>query len=265
MNKEWYYAENKIKRGPFTAENLKGKITKDTLVWKEGMTNWVRAIDINEFELFFSVMPPPISEDNKNFSKIVDSIYYGWLILFLTLLTGILEYTENDKGKLYEFAIFLSLTAMIRVLIGLKSYLSEILNYQKANKNIIWIIASMIPISIFIIADSRMNMENKFSTETFSIIAIIAIIVFLAFILNIYHNLKLAIRLFNVNDSSITSFKIYAFLHILSFGFLLGVVFYIDENDNFAILETIITIIPLFFLVNGLKKVREKYVPQHRV
>ena len=51
--------------GPFELSVIKqmiseGKVLKDTFVWKEGMDNWEKAIDIEEVKKLFSQTPPPI-------------------------------------------------------------------------------------------------------------------------------------------------------------------------------------------------------------
>lgn len=55
--------------GPFEISRLKqmvasGQLTKDSLVWKLGMTEWVKAGTVEELEPMFSIMPPiPPQED----------------------------------------------------------------------------------------------------------------------------------------------------------------------------------------------------------
>lgn len=49
--------------GPFTIEELKAKnITRETLVWKEGMADWVKASELNELGLLFNTQPPPLKQ-----------------------------------------------------------------------------------------------------------------------------------------------------------------------------------------------------------
>jgi len=53
--------------GPFTETDLKAKIadgsfTPDTLIWKSGMQNWLRAGEVPEISRLFTSMPPPIPE-----------------------------------------------------------------------------------------------------------------------------------------------------------------------------------------------------------
>ncbi len=51
--------------GPFTMDILKqktaaGEITKDTLVWKTGMAQWIPAGQVPELTVLFNDMPPPV-------------------------------------------------------------------------------------------------------------------------------------------------------------------------------------------------------------
>jgi membrane protease subunit (stomatin/prohibitin family) len=46
--------------GPFTAGELGGKITRDTLVWRQGMAQWTRAADVAELRSLVESMPPPL-------------------------------------------------------------------------------------------------------------------------------------------------------------------------------------------------------------
>lgn len=65
LNK-YYVAEGGSKSGPFSIDELKTKnITRDTLVWTEGMGDWRRAGDLAELSGLWSSrtdMPPPISQ-----------------------------------------------------------------------------------------------------------------------------------------------------------------------------------------------------------
>ncbi|MGA2032037.1 MAG: DUF4339 domain-containing protein [Thermoguttaceae bacterium] len=67
MAHEWYYTENRERRGPVSEEQLKelalaGQLTPTDLVWKKGMAQWVAAGQIKG--LFTAVQapasPPPL-------------------------------------------------------------------------------------------------------------------------------------------------------------------------------------------------------------
>jgi len=65
--KKYFYSDGKEKFGPFSFEELKYKpITKDTLIWFEGLEDWKPAKDIIEFEEIFKLIPPPIIPEKSN-------------------------------------------------------------------------------------------------------------------------------------------------------------------------------------------------------
>jgi len=60
---EYYIVINKQQQGPFNVEKLKNqKIKRDTLIWYEGLENWVKAEQIEELKEFLKIIPPPIPE-----------------------------------------------------------------------------------------------------------------------------------------------------------------------------------------------------------
>ena len=61
----WFAAINGKQAGPFDMDVLKqkmtsGEITRDTLVWKSGMEQWIAAGQAQDLAALFSNMPPPI-------------------------------------------------------------------------------------------------------------------------------------------------------------------------------------------------------------
>lgn len=64
FNMQYYLAINGIQKGPYNIETIvsaiqDGRITKDHLVWKAGMSNWAKLASLAEFSPYFNV-PPPI-------------------------------------------------------------------------------------------------------------------------------------------------------------------------------------------------------------
>ena len=61
---QYYYTDGKERYGPFTMEQLRAKnITLDTLVWKEGMPDWVAAKNVSDLEALFQtadLTQPPV-------------------------------------------------------------------------------------------------------------------------------------------------------------------------------------------------------------
>jgi membrane protease subunit (stomatin/prohibitin family) len=62
---QWYAGIGGQQAGPFAADSLaqmiqSGQITRETLLWKEGMAGWTPAGDIPEVSALFSTGPPPL-------------------------------------------------------------------------------------------------------------------------------------------------------------------------------------------------------------
>ena len=64
--KKFYYYDGKSQQGPFDIEELKLKgITKETMVWHEGLPEWKVANDIEELRDVFKMSTPPPIGINK--------------------------------------------------------------------------------------------------------------------------------------------------------------------------------------------------------
>ena len=64
---KYYVGKNGKKAGPFAKDAIiaymkKGAITKETLMWKEGMDEWNTAVSFTEFAALFKTTPPPLPE-----------------------------------------------------------------------------------------------------------------------------------------------------------------------------------------------------------
>ena len=69
--KEYFYSDGVNKFGPFSLEELRGKnITKETLVWFQGLSEWLPAGSISELSHFFSPSPPPLIKESPSFNTI---------------------------------------------------------------------------------------------------------------------------------------------------------------------------------------------------
>jgi hypothetical protein len=61
----YYVGKNGKKAGPFNRNAVfdyirKGAISRDTLMWKEGMAEWQAAERFPEFQALLSTLPPPL-------------------------------------------------------------------------------------------------------------------------------------------------------------------------------------------------------------
>lgn len=65
LSRSYYVGKDGKQAGPFDTEAIagyirKGAITKETLLWKEGMPEWSTAGRFTEFETLFRTTPPPL-------------------------------------------------------------------------------------------------------------------------------------------------------------------------------------------------------------
>lgn len=67
--KKYFYSDGKEKHGPLSLEELKHEdISKDTLVWFEGLDDWRPAQDLDDLKPILELKPPPIliADDEKS-------------------------------------------------------------------------------------------------------------------------------------------------------------------------------------------------------
>lgn len=59
--KQYYFSNGQEPSGPFTLDEMsKHSFTPDSLVWYEGMSEWLPANELAEIRLLITVVPPPI-------------------------------------------------------------------------------------------------------------------------------------------------------------------------------------------------------------
>ena len=64
--KKFYYSNGNTKHGPFTFEELKDKeINTKTLIWYEGLKDWIIASEMEEMKPILELIPPPIKTSKK--------------------------------------------------------------------------------------------------------------------------------------------------------------------------------------------------------
>lgn len=62
--KQYYIHDGQNQQGPFDLEQLKNaKISKDYMVWCEGMDTWKPAGDVEELKTLFIAVPPPLPKN----------------------------------------------------------------------------------------------------------------------------------------------------------------------------------------------------------
>ena len=64
--KKYFYSDGKEKYGPLSLDELKQEgISKQTLVWFEGLDDWTPAGELDEMKPILELQPPPILNEEK--------------------------------------------------------------------------------------------------------------------------------------------------------------------------------------------------------
>lgn len=70
QNIQYFVLINNLQNGPQTIDSIKllinqGQVTKDTLVWKQGMADWENIMEQSDLKLLFEVVSPPPPPSSK--------------------------------------------------------------------------------------------------------------------------------------------------------------------------------------------------------
>jgi hypothetical protein len=93
--KEYFIVKDKNQLGPFTISELEEQgITNNTLVWKNGMKEWIRALEVDELKNIIKQTPPPLSTfTSKRISiKTAKVLKYSFFYIILVLVMTGLSY-----------------------------------------------------------------------------------------------------------------------------------------------------------------------------
>ena len=107
--KKYFYSDGTNKFGPFSLEELREKnITRETLVWFQGLSEWLPASNFSELNDVFAPSPPPINGTDTSRSNVVNNTHHQqppktWLVesiratLFCCLRLGIVGIVNATK------------------------------------------------------------------------------------------------------------------------------------------------------------------------
>ena len=127
---QYYYAKNEEKIGPLSLDELKKvDIKDDTLVWHEGLKDWVKAEELKELKSFFKTDVIGNLKNESNGKKW--GIRVGKFITFFTLfwifiIIGIAQMTMQERHTIPALWMILAFI------------LSPYLAYSKWANNNIW-------------------------------------------------------------------------------------------------------------------------------
>lgn len=68
--KKYFYSNGQEKTGPVSHDELKQAqgISKETLIWFEGLDDWTPAMELEEIKSILGLQPPPINTENNDVS-----------------------------------------------------------------------------------------------------------------------------------------------------------------------------------------------------
>lgn len=85
---EYYILNGSEQQGPYTIDQLRGRVTPQTYVWREGLADWVQAINLPELS---AVLLPEGSVSPSGIVKPKDYLVESILVtLFCCMVFGIL-------------------------------------------------------------------------------------------------------------------------------------------------------------------------------
>lgn len=130
MEKSYFIINKfKLKKGPFKKEDLIGKITRETMLWCPGMTDWSKASNIDDVSFILEQIPPPLPRSTFKLveifkrNKVDIKTYLKYFLIFNILFYILLEvfvliglYQTNHNGNIYddvEPKLLLFLTGLI--------------------------------------------------------------------------------------------------------------------------------------------------------
>lgn len=96
--RKYYFAEGEERRGPFSLEEMASKdISKESLIWYEGLDNWIAASEVPE--LLQQIMPPMDSQTTPSISPQVTSPIESPVDSQITSSTSPNITSQNSRAK----------------------------------------------------------------------------------------------------------------------------------------------------------------------
>lgn len=252
--KEYYYVVNDQKKGPLLKSELKGKVLKKTLIWREGMKNWVKASELQELNDLFEPPPIPVTVQKSAAEKSTfDISSIGWhtvLLAVLIIALGVMEYKELEYHKVYSLLFTGLIIATYRLLITIKKYLNDVLNIQAVNKDLnILIVTSLvlgIGFKLFIKYENRLDAALDSNND---IILILIFVLLITLFVNSYYYFKVGKKLSKNTDKMASSISSFCYATAISFAVYCLLAIVVEDLKLAVIVETIVGIIPFLYIM----------------
>jgi tetratricopeptide (TPR) repeat protein len=187
--KHYFYSENDEQLGPFTLDELKEKyIKKSTLVWTEGLIDWITADKLDELKDFLISEPPPLpkkeiskntkqnttNDQKKSTHKIkIDSDYQkeseativGVLLLLIPLVINLTSVLSFENVNSYRDAkMWISISSLIVRLIS-TNWAVKIIKRQNRNTTIWGLFTFFFPSFSLIIIGQLQKLKLKIEID----------------------------------------------------------------------------------------------------
>lgn len=168
-----YYEKKGRQIGPKSLSDLHPlEIERDTLIWFEGQTEWIKAEDVSELSNYFKSSPPPLPSKLNNYIKSTYDLTYkrerhaieiGVILLIFSLLFWVFVtfYFENQSVAVIQRSLLPLISFPIRILVCI--YVVNIAKRQNRNSRIWGVFSFFIPsITLIIIGFlKRLKIEGQ--------------------------------------------------------------------------------------------------------
>lgn len=256
--KEYYYEKNGQKLGPLSKQELKGKISKDSLIWKYGMEDWTKAAQLPELNDLFRNEPPPIpGYESKNSNQIEKVNLYAVLLFLMTIAAGVMEYLEMEDNRIYSILLTGTIVATFQVLRSIKKYLNDDLNFNETNKDLNILIVTTIICGVGAKFLSKLEEGIIPFNLSENAISVFVFILIIAISVTVYYYLRLGKKLSKIGHELASRISKFAYTTLISLAISI-VLFIMFENKTAIVLTTIVTAIPLLYLIIGFNNSKEQ-------
>jgi len=253
----YYYIKNGEKVGPLSKNNLRGQISEDTLVWKYGMENWSKASSHTDLNDLFQKEPPPIPDlESKNDNKSDGGFSNSVLWLFTIVIVKFLELCDYADSWFYGVTVSATIIASYYALKSVKVYLRNILKITIANKimNVLIVTTIILGFAEKLLIKHEARIE---SSESFSNSIIVVFLVSLGvLIVNCVYYFKLGRTLSKIENGVVS--RLSKFGYATAISYLVIIAFSIFSKDSSIMLETLVSIIPLIYLISAFQLAKKK-------